>query len=64
LIEVGRIALENKDYKNAIPFFEQVVNDYKATPNYQLGRKFLIKAKEGMIKILSYPRNRNKISYH
>lgn len=50
LIEVGRIALENGDYKNAIPFFEQVVNDYKATSNYQLGRKFLIKAKEGMIK--------------
>jgi tetratricopeptide (TPR) repeat protein len=50
LIEVGRIALENKDYKNAIPFFEQVVNDYKGTPNYQLGRKFLIKAKEGLLK--------------
>jgi len=50
LIEVGRIALENKDYKNAIPFFETVVTDYKGTPNYQLGRKFLIKGKEGLIK--------------
>lgn len=50
LIEIGRIAMENKDYKNAIRVFEYVISEYNATPNYQVSRRLLITCREEIVK--------------
>lgn len=50
LIEIGRIAMENKDYKNAIRIFEYVISEYNATPNYQVSRRLLITCREEIVK--------------
>lgn len=50
VIEIGRIALENRDYDNAIAMFEYVVKEYPRSINYVIGRRYLINAKEEKIK--------------
>jgi tetratricopeptide (TPR) repeat protein len=50
LLEVGKIALENRDYENAQRYFQTIVNDYKAGINYPAARKLLISTKEENIK--------------
>jgi len=49
-MEIGRIALENKDYTNAIKIFDYLVQNYQASLNYIVARKYLINAKEEKIK--------------
>jgi tetratricopeptide (TPR) repeat protein len=51
VIEVGKIALDNHDYENAIRYFEYVVSEYPySRNNSELARKLLINTKEEMIR--------------
>ncbi len=50
VMEIGRIALENWDYDNAIRMFNYVVKAYPRSINYVIGRRYLIHAKEEKIK--------------
>ncbi|MFL5729621.1 MAG: tetratricopeptide repeat protein, partial [Cytophagaceae bacterium] len=51
VIEVGKIALDNRDYDNAIRYFEYVVSEYPYhRNNSEQARKLLINTKEEMIK--------------
>lgn len=60
LMEVGKIALENKDYENSIEIFEYIANNYKTANNYSLARKLKIQAKEEMVKS-TFPIDQNRI---
>lgn len=61
LLEVGRIALENKDYEDATRFFQTICNDYKTGLNYPIARRLLLNTKEELIKN-TYPVNRSNIN--
>ena len=50
VIEIGQIALQNKDYKSAAEIFEYLVKEYPQSINYPLNRRFLIQAKEELVK--------------
>lgn len=54
LMEIGQIALENKDYPNAIKIFEYVKNTFADIPEGFLGRRYLILAREELVKT-TYP---------
>lgn len=54
LMEIGQIALENKDYPNAIKIFEYVKNTFADVPEGFLGRRYLILAREELVKT-TYP---------
>lgn len=60
LLDIGRIAIENKDYKNAIRIFEYIINEYKGTPNYQVSRRLLITCREEIVK-RTFPVDRSEI---
>lgn len=50
LMEIGQISLQNRDYKAASEVFEYLVREYPQSQNYALSRRFLINAKEEMVK--------------
>ena len=52
MMEVGRIAMENKDYESAARFFDYVVKEYPSPDalNYATAKRELIRAKEETIK--------------
>jgi tetratricopeptide (TPR) repeat protein len=50
VVEVAKIALENKYFDDCIEMFDYVAKEYKNTPNYVLARKYKIQAKEELIK--------------
>jgi len=60
LINIGKIALDNQDYRNAIRIFEYVIETYPQTQNYQLARRYVVKAKEEKIKT-TYPVQKEEI---
>jgi len=60
LINIGRIALENEDYRNAIRIFEYIIENYPETQNYQIARRYVIKAREEKVKT-TYPIDKNEI---
>jgi tetratricopeptide (TPR) repeat protein len=60
LMDIGIIALENKDYENAIHIFEYVVKENQGTVNYVMARRYVIKAREEFIKT-NYPVDKNQI---
>ncbi len=60
VMDIGKIALENKDYNNSIKIFEYVIKQYPGTINYQIARRLIIKSREELIKG-SYPVNRKEI---
>jgi tetratricopeptide (TPR) repeat protein len=60
LMEVGKIAMDNRDYESASRFFEYVVKEYPDGINYPIARRELIRSKEETIKN-SYPVDQNKI---
>ena len=60
LMEVGKIAMDNKDYESASRFFEYVVKEYPDGMNYPIARRELIRSKEETIKN-SFPVDQNKI---
>lgn len=59
-MDIGRIALENKDYKNAIRIFEYVIKQYPQTINYQIARRLVIKSREELVKD-TYPIDKKEI---
>jgi tetratricopeptide (TPR) repeat protein len=60
LLHIGRISMENKDYKNAIRIFEYIIGEYKDTPNYQVSRRLIITCREEIVKS-TYPVNDKEI---
>ncbi len=60
MLNIGKIALDNGDYKNAIRIFEYIVGNYPETQNYQLARRYVIKAREEKVKN-TYPVDKEEI---
>lgn len=56
LVEIGQVALDNRDYANAIKIFTYITDEFEGTVNYILARRLLIKTREEEIKN-SYPVN-------
>ena len=50
VMEIGRITMVNKDYKNAVRIFEYVIKEYPGTPNYQIARRLVIGCREEIVK--------------
>ena len=50
IMEIGRITMVNKDYKNAVRIFEYVIKEYPGTPNYQIARRLVIGCREEIVK--------------
>ncbi len=50
LMEIGQISLQNKDYKAATEIFEYLVKEYPQGNNYPVARRYLINAKEELVK--------------
>ncbi|MBX9850760.1 MAG: tetratricopeptide repeat protein [Cytophagaceae bacterium] len=61
VIEVGKIAMENKDYENASKYFQYVVDEFKNGINYSLARRLLINSKEEQVKN-TFPVDMNRIN--
>ncbi len=49
-IRIGSIALENKDWPNAIEIFQYAIQNFPKSYNYGKARRLLIQAKEGHVK--------------
>lgn len=50
VMEIGRIALENNDFENAIKIFTYIIKEYPHTNHYILAKRFLIKSREELVK--------------
>ncbi len=50
VLEIGKIALENKDYKNAIYIFKFLIKQYHQGINYELAKRYLINSREELVK--------------
>ena len=50
VMQVAGIALENRDYKNALKMYEYVIEKYPRTMNYVMARRYKIKAREELVK--------------
>lgn len=50
LYDIGLLAMENKDYENAIKIFEFLVDKYKQESIYVMARRQLVKSKEELVK--------------
>lgn len=50
IYDIGNLAMENKDYENAIKIFEFLVEKYKQESIYVMARRQLVKAKEELVK--------------
>ncbi|MDX2188483.1 MAG: tetratricopeptide repeat protein [Bacteroidota bacterium] len=50
LMEIGKIAFENKEYDTAIEIYAYVEKEYRSSPNYGIARKLKIQAKEEKVK--------------
>lgn len=61
VLDVGLIALENKDFENAIRIFEYVVKEYPQSMNYAIAKSMIIKSREEMIKN-TFPIDQQEIS--
>lgn len=59
-MNIGVIALENKDYVSASQIFTYIISQYPSTNNAVLARHYRIKAEEEMVK-RSFPIDENKI---
>ena len=59
-MNIGKIALDNKDYKAAAKIFDYIINQYPETGNAILARHYRIKAEEEIVKS-TYPVNPAKI---
>ncbi|HEX5170237.1 MAG TPA: tetratricopeptide repeat protein [Cyclobacteriaceae bacterium] len=53
-MEVAKVALDNRDYKNAARIYRYVTKEYQGTSNYLMARLGLIKTREEEVKS-SYP---------
>ena len=50
VMQIGSIALDNKDFKNATRIFDYVIKQYPGTANYQIARRLVIKSREETVK--------------
>ncbi len=50
VLEIGKIALDNNDYKNAIRIFNYIIKQYNSGINYELAKRYLIKSREELVK--------------
>ncbi|MCK5208805.1 MAG: hypothetical protein KAQ79_12310, partial [Cyclobacteriaceae bacterium] len=50
IMEIARISMVNKDYKNAVRIFEYIIEEYPGTPNYQIAKRLVISSREEIIK--------------
>ncbi len=50
VLEIGKIALDNNDYKNAIRIFNYIIKQYNGGINYELAKRYLIKSREELVK--------------
>lgn len=50
IMDIGKIALNNKAYDEAIKIFEYIVDKYKNGNNYTVARRYIINAREGKVK--------------
>lgn len=60
VLEVGTIALENKDYDAAAACFQYVADNFKESYNYSIARRLLIQTREEQIKN-TFPVDKQKI---
>jgi tetratricopeptide (TPR) repeat protein len=59
-MELGQIALKNKDYKNSVKIFQYIVDEYPVPPNYQIAKRLVINSREEMVKN-TFPVNSDEI---
>lgn len=59
-MEVAKVALDNRDYKNAARIYRYVTKEYQGTANYLMARLGLIKTREQEVKS-SYPVNKDSV---
>ncbi len=62
VLEIGKIALDNKDYKNAIRIFKYLIKQYHRGINYELAKRYLIKSREELVKT-TFPVDTTEISH-
>ena len=60
LIDIGVIALDNKDFKTAVKIFEYVAKEFKEGTDYFIASRYVIKAREELVKN-TYPVNKEEI---
>ncbi len=60
VLEVGNIALENKDYDAAVACFKYVADNFKESFNYSIAKRLLIQTREEQIKN-TFPVDKQKI---
>jgi tetratricopeptide (TPR) repeat protein len=60
ILEIGKLALNNYAYKDAIRIFEYLVEKYAGKPVYSVSKRMLIKSKEELVKN-TYPLDYEKI---
>ncbi|MBB6463807.1 tetratricopeptide repeat protein [Flammeovirga kamogawensis] len=60
ILEIGRLAKNNADYKNASKIFQYLVDRYKEYAVYPVARKYLIETKESIVKS-TYPIDKDQI---
>lgn len=60
VVEIGFMAMQNKDYTAAGKSFEYLVKEYPKSTNYPVYRRLLINAKEEVVKT-TYPVNQHDI---
>ncbi len=61
VMDIGKISLDNNDYKNAIRIFGYVIKQYPKTINYQIARRLIIKSREELVKN-TYPIDKKEIN--
>jgi tetratricopeptide (TPR) repeat protein len=61
VLEIGKIALDNKDYKNSIRVFNYLTKQYHSGINYELAKRYLIKSREELVKT-TFPVDTTEIS--
>ncbi len=50
IYDIGNLAMENRDYENAIKIFEFLIEKYRKESIYVMARRQLVKAKEELVK--------------
>ncbi len=61
LMDIGRIAIENKDFKNSLRIYTYIIDEYPQTPNYQIARRMAIYCREELVKT-TYPVRTSEIN--
>ncbi len=54
VMEIGRIAQKNQDYRNAVKIFEYIIKEYPTSPNYPIAKRLVIQSREELVKT-TYP---------